>query len=274
MSIKVICPICSALLIAPDDAKGKRGRCKKCQTVIMIPKANSVRSGSPEPHGCERQRLNPQESIPEPRNGAVQLLAEVIAESSTDTAPCGRCAKPTERKYRYLGLCETCRSELVLFFCVKCNVSLRSEQQNSGRATSCPVCKQTVTIPRIRLWKLIDDEDLSRIVNRAIATDGDELTRAIMHVVTILQDVGYVRHAELIDRLYRDGPHGAIAVLKMEFPDDRDISGEISGIEYNLPGKFHMDGSPMSREDTRAYHIGAINHVINRWLGPWSVKIW
>ena len=39
MSIAVVCPNCSAKLNAPDGAAGKKVKCPKCQTAMLVPEA-------------------------------------------------------------------------------------------------------------------------------------------------------------------------------------------------------------------------------------------
>lgn len=73
MPIKFKCSGCSAVLQVKDELAGKKGRCPKCQSVIVVPTPSAEGAGAPAPQ--------PSAPAPAPRQPANLATAEPPKQS-------------------------------------------------------------------------------------------------------------------------------------------------------------------------------------------------
>src|SRR5262245_26890235 len=75
MPISVVCPQCGAKLNAPDSAAGKRVKCPKCQTAMLVPEPLPASPEFEVVDEAEAEPVQPKKPVAKPR--AVKAVAEV-----------------------------------------------------------------------------------------------------------------------------------------------------------------------------------------------------
>jgi hypothetical protein len=120
MAIKVHCPTCKKNLAVPDEAAGKKIRCRGCKNILPVPAAASTSAPAPGPS-------------PVPVSAPAD--AEALAASVfSDPPPEAAVAEP----------------QFVEFNCPQCEEPLKLSADLAGKQAPCPSCRRIVKVPLLQ----------------------------------------------------------------------------------------------------------------------------
>lgn len=124
MAISFQCSKCQARMTVPDSLAGKRGKCKNCQTPMVVPTPSApqaVKTGGPAPL--------PPPPPPKKAEAPVEDIESLALEALAD---------PKE---------EVRQPQEIEFECPQCSESVKVPLEMAGKRMPCPSCRRIVPVP-------------------------------------------------------------------------------------------------------------------------------